>query len=327
MAYGSFALNKIQLGKETTPGTSVPATFVWRGQFSMLEDLSDIKVIPEQVGLLTVPERAYISKIAARLAMPPSAVTFEQIPHIFEASIGTATPTGAGPYVRAYAVPIDATINTYKTYTIETGNTNVPTDQLEMEYSYVDEVEFSGRIGEPWMAGVTWLGRQVTPATMTSALALPTVTDALFNKTKLYIDASGGTLGTTQKLGTLISAKLRFRSGLLQVPVGDGNFYFNVLKPGKPQLDFSITIEVESGSLIASERAAKAANSTRLFRLLIDQNTNNKIQFDFAGRYDKVGNYESSEGNTHVTLDGHATVDTAATLFFTSTITNNVATL
>lgn len=327
MPYGSYALNKIQFGKETTAGTAVPATFVLRSQFSMIEDLSDIKVIPENVGLLTVPERSYVSKVAARLVLPPSSITFEQVPHVFEGSVKTATPSGAGPYVRVYGVPIDSTINTYKTYTIETGNTNVPTDNLEMEYSYVDEAEFSGRIGETWMVGTTWFGRQVTPVTMTAALALPTVTDALFNKTKLYIDASGGTLGATQKLGTLISAKLRFRSGILQVPVGDGNFFFNSLKPGKPQLDFSITIEVESGSLVTSERAAKVANSTRLFRLLIDHGTNNKIQFDFAGRYDKIGNYESSEGNTHVTLDGHATVDTAAALFFTTTITNNISTL
>lgn len=327
MAYGSYPLNKIQLGRETTRGTPVAATVLWRGQFSMLEDMTEKKEVAENIGQITIPERMYTSSVGARLVMPPSSMTFEHLPHILEASIKTATPSGAGPYVRVYNFPTDNTTNTFKTYTIEAGNVNVPADQHEMAYAYVDEAEFSGRIKETWMMGATWLGRQMSVATMTSSLAIPTVTDALFNKTKLYIDAAGGTIGTTQKTGVLVAARIRVKPGILQVPVGDGQLYFHSLKPGRPSVDFSITIELEDASVLVTERLAWVNNTGRLIRLLIDESANNKIQFDMAARYDKVGNYESSEGNTLVTLDGHAVLDTTASLFFTTTVTNGTATM
>lgn len=327
MAYGSWPLNKIQFGRETVQGTAVAATKVFRGNFAMLEDQTDKKVITEQIGQLVTPERRYVSKIGARLAIPSTSLTFEQLPDFLEGAVKTVTPTGVGPYVRVYPIPVDGSVNTIKTYTIEAGNTQVPTDTQEMSYSYVDELELSGKAGEPWMINATWIGRQLTPATFTAALAAPTVTDALFTNTKLYIDDSGGTIGTTQKLGTLIGARIRLRSGILQVPGGDGVQYFRAIKPGRPEVDFSITIEVESSSLIATERAKWVTDSTRLVRLLIDHGTNNKIQFDLAGVYDKIGNYENNEGNTVVTLDGHAIVDTTSSLFFSASVTNNVALL
>ena len=38
MAYGSFYHNKIQLGRESTPGTPVNATVIWRGGFAAISD-------------------------------------------------------------------------------------------------------------------------------------------------------------------------------------------------------------------------------------------------------------------------------------------------
>lgn len=327
MAYGTWPLNKIQWGRETTAGTAVAATKIFRGNFAMLEDQTDRKTVSENVGTLVVPERRYVSKIAARLAIPTTGLTFEQFPDFLEASVGTVTPSGAGPYVRAYSVPITSSVNTIKTYTIEAGNTQVSGDVQEMQYSYVDEWEVSGKAGENWMVSATWMGRQLTTTTFTGSLALATMTDAIFSNTKLYIDAGGGTIGTTQLTGVLMGSRIRYRSGLIQVPGGDGVQYFRAIKPGKPEVDFSITVELEDGSTVATERSAWSSDTSRLIRLLIDHGATRKIQFDLAGRYDKVGNYENSEGNTVVTFDGHCSVDTAASLFFATTVTNSVATL
>ena len=88
-----------------------------------------------------------------------------------------------------------------------------------------------------------WLGRQMTQTSMTGALSAPTVNEALFNHCLLYIDASGGTLGSTQKSGVLTAANIKVKTGLMQVPVGDGALYAVSHKWTKPDITFKSIAE------------------------------------------------------------------------------------
>lgn len=327
--YGGFTYNKIQLGREVTPGTSVVATHLWRGPMAMLEDDRQRKIAEEQIGILVPAERSYTTMLLGRMAMPSTELTFEQICHLLEASIKTATPSGAGPYVRSYPFPITSTPNTIKYYTIEAGNTQVPNDNHEMEYSFVDEFTIEGKFGESFMMGANWIGRQITPAPLTAGIAIPVVEEALVPKAKLYIDATGGTIGTTQKVGVFMGVKLRVRSGIVYVPVGDGNLYFYATKFTAPKLDFSISFELEgTNNVLVAERAIYVANAVRLFNIVIDGSSSaRKIDIKWAGKYDKVGGYENQEGNTVVTLDGHGVLSSADSIFAQIDVTNSVATL
>ena len=64
--------------------------------------------------MLVQAERTYFSKHMGRLAMPSTELTFEQVGHILEAGVKTATPTGSGTYTRAYAYPTYNTVPTPK---------------------------------------------------------------------------------------------------------------------------------------------------------------------------------------------------------------------
>jgi len=329
MAYGGYTFNKIQLGRETTPGTPVAATSIWRGLMAMPEDARERQQVEEQVGLFAPQERSYTTMLLGKLAMPATELTFEQVCHIMEAGVKAATPSGAGPYTRLYDFPVGSTPNTIKTYTIEAGNTQVPTDVQEVEYCFVEEFELSGKVGEAWKMSANWIGRQLTPTTFTASLPLLSVQEALFARTKLYIDATGGTVGTTQKTGVLMGAKVRVRTGIVYVPVGDGNLVFATHKFTFPKIDFSITLEVESSSVVATERAIYAADVARLFRLKIDgaNASTHSMTMDFAGKYDKVNGYENENGNTTLTFDGHAIYSSADALFWKNTVVNSVASL
>ena len=329
MAYAGYTFNKIQLGRETTPGTAVAATTVWRGLMAMPEDARDRKIVEEQVGIFAPLERTYETMLLGKLAMPATELTFEQVCHILEAGVKTATPSGTGSYTRLYDFPTASAVNTVKTYTIEAGNTLVAADVQKMEYSFVEEFELSGKVGEAWKMSSNWIGRQLTTSTFTSSLALPTVTEAVFNRTKLYIDATGGTLGATQKTGVLMGAKMRVRTGIVYVPVGDGSLLFATHKFVVPKIDFSITLEVESGSVVATERQAFKDNVVRLIRLKVDgvNALNNSLSLDFAGKYDKINGYENDNGNTTLTLDGHAVYSATDNLFWKATSINQVAAL
>lgn len=328
MAYSPFSNTKTQLGRESTAGTAVAASTVWRGPFSMLEDARERTIVEEQIGVFVQAERSFDSRLAARWAQPAANLTYEQVCHILEAGCKTTTPSGTGPYTRIYNYPFSGTtVNTIKTYTIETGSATVSADVYEMEYSFVEDFEFSGAFGEAWQMSSNWVGRQMTGTTFTGSLTAPTVNDCLFNHTLLYIDASGGTLGTTQKTGVLTAASISVTTGLMQVPVGDGQLYAIAHKWTQPEITFSLTLELEDASIVATERGIYRSNGTRLFRLKAAPSAALQFQVDWAGKYDSVGDYENSDGNTTVTLEGHGVASSTDSLALTFTIINGVAAL
>lgn len=328
MSYATKAFNVVQFGREATPGTSVNATKKWRGTAAMFEDARTKKIVEEDVGLLVPSELQYDLMELGRLAIPQTDFTFEQICDLFEMGIQTVTPTdNTGSYTYDYAFPTGSNLNTIKTYTIEAGNFQVSADAHEMPHTYAEEIQLSGRNSEGWMMQANLVGARLVQASLTNSLPLVAVNFAPFNKTKLYIDASGGTIGSTQKLGTLMAADIRIQTGIKYIPVGDGNLYYSILKYSRPSIDFSLTIEVESGSLVAVERAAYKANAPRLIRLALAGDATHSANFDMAIKWDTVNPYDEDDGNVTVTLDGHAVYSSADDLFFEASVTNELETL
>jgi len=332
--YGAWSHNKIQFGRESVVGTAVPATVIWRGPFSNLEDGRTIVNVDENVGLLINAERTYTSGLLGRLSMPATELTFAQVPHILEAGVKTATPTGTNPYVYTYAFPTDNTVNTIKTYTIEAANAIVTADYREMAYSFVEEFTFEANAGEAWRMSANWVGRTIGTGTVTALSTLQTGNDIspwMLPLTKLYIDATGGTVGTTQKTGVLMGASMRVRTGLVPVMVGDGQLYFATHKFTKPEVTFSLTLELEQNtgaSVVAAERVIYEAYATRLFRLSGDgPSASQSVVITWAGVYDRIGNYTNSDGNTTVTLEGHAVYSSADTLFWSCAVENTLSAL
>ena len=328
--YGPFTMNKTALGRETVFGTGVAATTLWRGPFSMVEDSSEVVTVDENVGLLVQAERTYNTKHAGRLAMPSTELTFEQVCHILEAGVKAATPSGAGPYTRIYTYPVDNTVPTPKSYTIETYNNLADVDAQKMVGGLVEEFTFEGNAREAWKMSSTWFGRRPASATPTSLSTLVTVEEVLIPKTLLYIDATGGTVGTTQKAGTFMGAQVRVKTGLVPLPVGDGNLYHSTYKWTKPEITYTITLELEkdgAASQVATERTARLNRTVRLIKLIATGSGSKSFAIQFAGVHDSVGDYANADGNTTVQLSGHAVYSSADTLFWNCTVVNSVATL
>ncbi|MBX3050806.1 MAG: hypothetical protein KF753_04990 [Caldilineaceae bacterium] len=326
MAYGPFSSNKIQLGQETTAGTAVAADIVWRGPAADIEETSPIVMVEESVGLLVPTGRSYVPLLSAVLSIPETEATFEHLPHIFTAGIKTVTPSGGGPYTYGPYAPGVSSANTIKTYTLETGNA-IAGDGNEMEYGFVESFTLSGKVGEAWKVSSNWRGRQKTAAAMTGALSLTTLEEILFGNTKLYIDATGGTIGSTQKSGVLLEASVQVNTGIQAVFAADGSLYFVTHKFTPPSLDFTLTMEVESGTIVAAERAFLRSQVARLIRLIATGTSDREFTIDLAGKYTSVGGYQNSNGNTTVQLSGSAVYSSADSLFFSFSIDNNLSTL
>lgn len=208
---GRKKLRRLQWGKESTPGTAIPATAIWRGQGDMLEDQREVTFVggDELVGILGGTDRSYIGKLMGGLSLSGTPASFEQLPYIFAMALAgptTGTADGVGSD-KIYTTTIPTTSAPSPTsYTIQGGD-DYEVEQLE--YALITKFELSGVAGEALKVSASVIGRQVQRiASFTGAIALPAIEDILVSKGKVYLDAIGGTAGTTQVANQILGVKI-----------------------------------------------------------------------------------------------------------------------
>lgn len=301
---GIKPLRKITLGPETTAGTAVAGTRIWHGN-GLLEDTRVTKFIDKDVGILSGIDDTYVPKLGGTILLESTPATFEQFPVILEMGVkkvttGSADGSGSGK-IYSYTLPTTA-IPTLRTYTIEGGDNQ---EVEEMEYCHVTDFTLTGDEGEAWTMGATVMGRQVqVVSSFTTAATLPTVETILFQKTKLYIDAIGGSFGGTQKTNTLLAAQLTWRSGIRQKFTADGNLYFSFTQMTQPEARLKLTFEHDTVS--TAEKVFWRAQTARKIRLLSQGSTFTTagttysvktMIIDLAGKWEKFNKLTDRNGN------------------------------
>jgi len=317
---GIKALRKLQFGRESTAGTIVPATTIWRG-IGALEDKSEPQFVEEDIGYLSGVDRTYIPFVEGGLSLDSTPMTFEQLPHLLEMGIKTATPvqdgTGSG-YIYTYDFPTTAA-PTIKTYTIEGGDNQ---QAQVMQYCHAQEFTLEANAKEAWMMSAEIIGRQVANQAFTGSVALPSVEDMLFAKTKLYIDAIGGSWGGTQKSNTLLAASLKYTTGVIPKYTADGNLYFSFIQYTQPEVVLSVTFEHE-GTAVA-EKANFESQTPRLIRLQIQGSTFaaagttysvKTCLIDLAGKWEKFNALGDQDGNDVIEAEFRARYNSTGAKF------------
>lgn len=304
---GIKPLRKIQMGPEATPGTAVPATKIWRGMGAIQDDRVT-KFVSEDIGVMPNTTRSYVPKLAASILFEAVPATFEQFPHILEAGVkkvttGSADGSGAGK-IYTYTFPTTS-VPTLRTYTIEGGDNQ---EVEEMEYSHVVDFTLTGDEGEAWTMGANWMGRQVSLSSFTTSASLPTVDEVLFQKTKLYIDAIGGTFGTTLKSNTLIAAQFTWKSGIRQKFTADGNLYFSFTQMTKPEARLKLTFEHDA--IAQAQKVNWRAETPLKIRLITTGSaftagssySAKTMIIDLCGKFEKFG--KLGDRNNNAILEG-----------------------
>lgn len=329
--YGMWPLNLCQIGKEATPGTAVAATTVWRGPFGGWDDDRTSEEIEEDVGTFANSERTVDTMLGAKIPFPSGVAHFEQLLYLLEGSVGQVSPTGDGPYVRTYTAALADTPPTLRAHTLRVGNKLVTTDVAQFAYALPMEWELSGKQGETWKVSGTWMAPRKQSGTFTPALSLPAWTPMIFGNSKLYIDATGGDFGTTQKTGVLMDFSLKYNPMIEWVPIGDGDLYPKAHKVGKPVITYTLTLELQQDtgvSVVATERGHYETKAFRLIRVENARDANNKLVLDLVSQYTKVGSYQKAgQNNTTVTLEGKAIYSPSDAAFFSAAVTTGLATI
>ncbi len=320
---------RIQLGKESMPGTAVAATQLWRGN-GQYSDKRVVKQVPENVGILVPTNRTYVGQLAAEFDFDNTPATFELLPYLLEAGIkqvwtGVADGTGQGK-IYDYPMPTGATANTINTFTLEGGDA---AGAEEVEYAFLSELKLTGAEGEPVMVSGKWIGRQCTPTTYTGSIAVPTIEHILFLLGKLYIDDSGGTIGTTLKSNTFKSFSFDLKTGLIPVYTGDGNLYFPFHTFRDPSFTLDVTFLHDAVPIAAKTKWR--AETAQLVRLLFEGSAITKgsgqyekktLKIDLAGKwstFDKIGEKDGIDILAGKLVGG---LDSGASLFADLTVVN-----
>lgn len=311
---GVAALRKLQLGQESTPGTPVAATTIWRGM-GTLEDSRPVEVVEESVGMLMPTNRSYIPSYEALLSMDSTPATFQQILHLLEAGIMTATPVqdGAGSdYVYTYNFPTTA-VPTIKTYTIEGGDNQ---QAEEMEYCFVETLTIEGNSAEAVMMAADWRGRQVTNTTFTGAIAIPAVEEILCSKGRLYIDDPSTGFGTTQISDTLLAFSLEVSTGLIAKYTIDGELYFSFAQSTRPEVTLNMTFEHNASAV--AEKTEWRSNEARAVQLLFEGSafatggttyTNHTLILNLPAIYTEFSALGETDGNDIYDVTMHVGYD------------------
>lgn len=335
MAVGIESLAKTQLGKESVAGTAVAATTILRSKGAI--DNTQMVVFPdENIGYVGGVDRSYVPFKGATWTMPAIEATFEQVIHMFEAGIkkvttGAADGSGSGK-IYAYAMPttqacdMSSSTRPIQTYTIENGDNN---EVEEMEYSFVESFTLEGKATEGLMMSAVWKGRQVSNSSFTTTATLPAVEEVLFSKGSVYIDAVGGTLGSTQVSNTILDAKIDVKTGLKGQPTADGNLYFSFVKGVAPEV--IVTMAMEYNSSASTEKTNYENQTARQIRLKFLGSTlttagttysTKALVVDVAGKWEKFSERTNQDGNSVVTGTFRARYNSTADLFATLTVCN-----
>ncbi len=330
---GVKALREIALGLETTAGTAVATTTIWRGT-GVLKD-EGVPVFPaEDVGLYENATRFYIPKVGATVTLDEVPATFEQFPLLLAASIEAVTTgtldTAGGGYAYQFDLPSTAA-NSIATMTVEAGD-NQRAD--EMAYSYAESWTLSGAKGEALMMSAVLRGRQATDAEFTTTATLPDVEEILFQKGKLYIDAT--TVGTTNVANEWVGFSLAWPSGWKALFSGDGNKYFSTLiYVGHKDNEITGELVLDHSTNAEAEITAAKAGTTRLVRMLFqgsalaatDTYTCNTCRIDLAIKYTDVPELGDQDGDDILTLPFKVVWDDDASLGAEILVVNEVQTL
>jgi hypothetical protein len=328
------ALTKVEIGSEVTWGTAVEPT-------QKLLGVTDITLVPKVVaarypemrGSLAPSYLAAVEEESAEGSME-MLVTYEHFVYLLENMCGTdASVTGAGPYTRDYAAPTTAAPTSPRVLTIVHGHS---TNAYHMTGALVQKLTIKGDTGKPLTATADLIGKEVATGTFADpALTDDTVNVAMGSHVLLYVDAWGGTIGSTAVATTAFEFELSIdtKRGL--------DFHLGALTPGayhegaedgwdgelKLMMEFNATSKAYLDAIIDSSNGV-FQKQVRIKATTGSAGTLKTVQFDFAGMSEEapeILTYRDGVATVELTLMGHYNPTLAN--WFKAQVLNGVAAL
>lgn len=345
---GRKPLRRIQFGREITPGTAVAATARMRFPGDMLSDDRVLELPPEAVGIIGGTDRSVFTAIDASLSTGETPMTPEQLPYLLAMLYGgptTGTADGTGSTGFRYATTVPTTsVPANTAYTVEGGDDY---EQERMEYSKVIKLTLKGAQKGQCSMQADLIGRQVSR--LTGGFAVTTLVDTndlVFAGTQLFLDAVGGTIGTTQITNQFLGYEITFEAMWIKKYTGDNNglFWQFVVFTDK-KITGKLTLEHDPASDGGTSGATGLktlwrANTPRLMRInnigqayatpgtgTLFTGGRRGVRIDLPIRVTKIPPLADLEGNDTVTVEFESRYNNTAATAGTITVCNEVSAL
>lgn len=283
MADNERALMEWQLGVQSAFETGVTATRKLMGisSDSVLKPSVESTAVQEQRGSLQSLYNVTVDKVGAEATLA-GAMTYEQFGYILDSLLGTATPSGVGPYTRDYIAPV--TKPTSKMLTLFHGSS---LDTKKMIGAVANELTITAEANKVTTFEANFIGHSVVDGAL-AALSDSTVQVAHANQMTMFIDPYGGTIGSTALVPTMFKAEVTMnmnkftRYGLgAKTPYGHNQ---NQMEADGNQLKLSIELDTASIAWLDSILTATGYAPWRpLVRLKWAVDANYSLQLDWAG--------------------------------------------
>ena len=168
------AHNVLQSAWQTAFGTpKTPATVKLQNVSSFrLRPEFQTRALEQLRGTLAPTHQTTLDNYAGSATFEVSDETFEDVNYWLEALFGTASPTGTGPYVRAYAAPTTAAITPHF-MTLQWGQAN---GVFQLQDASIASLTLSGADNTGVQVGGSIIAGKVIPGTLASLLDRTAVT-------------------------------------------------------------------------------------------------------------------------------------------------------
>lgn len=334
MATNEVSQKRFQAGIETTPGTAVAATRRIPALFAM--NLTKPRsTTPDRTGTRKGRQRPAFGRQRVAGTVTDK-LSFEDMPWWLQCSVqGDVSAVGDEDetdeaFTRIY-VPSDLGTD-LKSFTLEHGEPGNPYESNQvMVQSWTIRLDPDSDDEPEWIFEAELLARGWESTTYTSSLPLRVTSPILARGTKLYVDDAGGTIGSTQVVGKLISASISGNNNIHYKAFAEdeNDFAPNRIGFGEVTIDAQITMEFDD-----DVEFAKFRNTTpqqRLVRIaregaVIHDDVKELAQIDLYGYWESWTEQER-EGNMTATMGLAAYVDASEAVEAVFTVINDVETL
>lgn len=293
MATALYPLRRVQFGIESTAGTLVAATQQMIGEGVYVPEIDrEFEEFPRGVRA-PVTGGGFAIRRGGRFTFTTN-LDYSNAIYFFGAGLlHDAAPTGTGPYTWSYdpnltAVPASTILPVTLEFAISDGST--VHYQREAGYGVLRSFEITLAFNQPAKVTYEMFFRAEQTSTVTGALTPLAGREQIpSNLFKVFMDNSGGTIGTTQKSTTVREATLNVVTGMEPSYTLDGraDLDFTHISPG--MLNATLALTMEHAANAATEIGIWRTGGVQLVRLKADNGAattaNRQFQIDLAAKY------------------------------------------
>lgn len=256
----------------------------------------------------------------------PLMATFEDLPYYFDNAFGQASPTGTGPYVRTYQLPVGS-LTAPRILTLVHGNSQTGGGVYTLTGGLITQLKFSVKLGGPAQLTASFIGKQVDTSQSLQSLSDRSVTTIMGQPWAVYMDTWGGTIGTTQLTATVVGFDLTIALARQVVRSVDAVAPDTWEQTGhKVSLDLTLRFNATAKTQVDAYVAQTAAIQKQI--RLKQTNSTQICQLDVAGTITKNNNiYDDQNEVLTTTMGFEGTYNSSLANQFKASITNSVSTL